>query len=204
MDKKLILLTFVILHHVNTSTSEDIYETLLKVRDKSVSKVCASDLLQIQRGIENSELWALKVLDSSGKSSTGFINGNNFWLGAESVCDLLNSPIEVPLPSSVTRRMSSLEVSVRSKVPVDYRIIFASHSSHVQFHSEIFNFVGLHIGLCLPKSCDEKDVQTLVESVLSARFENESLLYGAVEFKTSKKLELRENFFSDPWTLALM
>lgn len=204
MDRKTVVSILLVISFVNISLSEDIYEILLKIRDNSVSKDCSKDLLQIQRGIENSELWALKVLDASGKSSSGFINGNNFWLGSETVCKLLDHPVEVPLPWSVNRRMGSLEASVGSKVPVDYRIIFASHSSHVQFHSEIFNFVGLHIGLCLPKSCSEKDVQTLVESVLSTRFKNESLLYGEVEFKTSKKLELRENFFTDPWTLALM
>lgn len=200
--QKILLIFFV--HLVTSSRSLEIYEKLLKIRDKNVSENCATDLFKIQRGIDTSELWALKILDSSGKSSTGFIDGNNFWLGSETVCSLLNDPIKVPLPSSKTRRMSNLATSVKSEVPVDYRIIFASHSSHVQFHSEIFNLVGLHIGLCLPKSCDEKDIQTLAESLFSSELKNESLLYGKLKYETSKKLQLRENFFKDPWTVSLM
>jgi hypothetical protein len=161
---------------MQVSYSREFFIKFMSTRNESVSKNCALDLEEIQRGIENQELWALKIQDASGQSSSGFIDGNNFWLGSSQVCHRLNNPIEIPLPKSMTRRMSSLETSVKSKVPVDYRIIFASHTSNIQFHSEIFDFVGFHIALCLPQNCNKKDIEILGKSAVSESLQNS--IYG--------------------------
>lgn len=189
---------------LSVSNSREFFTEFMSIRNESLSSNCVTDLVEIRRGIENRELWALKIQDASGRESSGFIDGNNFWLGSSQMCQRLNNPIEVPLPKSLTRRMSSLETAVKSKVPVDYRIIFASHTSNIQFHSEIFDFVGFHIAICLPQNCDETDVAILARSSISQNFNGVNSMYGTVEFVSSKNLKLRNDFFTNPWTISLM
>lgn len=166
------------------------------------NKKCAGDLQKIKNGIKNREIWAMKILDASGKPAAGFTSGNNFWLGRESECKMLNDPVNFPMAFSPTRKMHPDFVLSKTKVPVEYRMLYANHSSNIQFDSEMFRFVGLSIGLCFPKSCRESDFKNMAEIVFRDDFWHDHPYLGNLTFVKTKTLKLRKNFGNDPMVLA--
>ena len=159
-----------------------------------LSKECQKSLSDIKEGIKKNEIWALKVLDASGKSRSGFFEGNNFLLGSESGCEMLNNPKKFLLTPSKTRLTKHENLYIATKVPVEYRMFYASHTSEVQFDSDTLDFDGLHVGLCFPKSCQQKEAEQMAEAVFqSGEFAN-TVIYGNVKFMKTKTLKLRENF----------
>lgn len=165
---------------------------------------CAGDLREIKSGIERREIWALKILDASGKPAAGFTNGNNFWLGREHECNLINNPTDIPMTFSPTRRMHPDFVLSKSIVPVEYRMLYANHSSNIQFDTEMFRFFGLHIGLCFAKSCSDGDFKTMAEIIFQEKFWRDNPYIGNVTFVNTKTLKLRENFGSEPLVVAMV
>lgn len=165
-------------------------------------KTCENDLRTLREGIQNDEVWALKVRDASGKSTSGFMWGNNFWLGAERACFLLNDPPKITLVKSSKRKMFENMTQIASKIPVEYRMFYATQTSPVQFDADLFNKSILHIGLCFPKSCQEKEVDAMAREVIENKLSN-NLLFGELRYLATKTLEVRKNFLSEPF-VALM
>jgi hypothetical protein len=162
-----------------------------------VSLECSSHLNLLKSAIEKHEIWALKIRDSSGKSSSDFIWGNNFWLGSSYACEMMNNPKLVHLTPTPTRRHHQNITAVSSKFPVEYRMIYASHESPIQFDTECFDFVGLQIGICYPTSCGSEDTKQILDRVFSSGEFQRTEIYGKVKLMKTKSLKLRENFFSD-------
>lgn len=55
----------------------------------------------------------------------------------------------------------------------------------------------LHVGVCLPKSCTDLDVNRLVDTMLNSRiFGEKYYLDENFSIVESKTLDLRENFFA--------
>lgn len=173
--------------------------------DFNLTKNCASSLSAIKNGINRNEIWAIKVQDASGASRPGFVWGNNFWLGCRRACNMLNEPLKVPLTFSTTRRMKHHITDIATKVPVEYRMFYATHTSPIQFDSDLdFDFVGLHVGLCFPKACLEPEIQKMAEVIFQSEIFKNSEIYGNVTFVESKTLKLRENFFESAPVQFLM
>lgn len=169
-----------------------------------LTQKCAKSLNEIKNGIAKKELWTLKLRDASGRPSSGFVWGNNFWLGSEANCNQLMHPREIPLSSSKTRRMQRNNTAVISKVPVKYRMFYAAHTSPIQFDTEMENFDGLHIGLCFPKFCEEREVNKMAKFIFeSKKFQNKAI-YGTISFNKTKTLDLRENYFHEPISYVAM
>lgn len=189
----------------------DCIEVLLSFLNFSPEKLlvqltdnCAKSLHKIKVGIESEEVWAEMIRDVSGRSSAGFLWGNNFWLGQKKACNLLNDPPKIPITFSETRRMHQNVTEVRSKVSVNYRMFYANHSSPIQFDTDILKFRGLQIGVCFPSDCEEKEVSEMAEVVFQSEEFQSSSVYKKVSFVSTKVLRLREDFFKDSWTVSLM
>lgn len=205
---KRVLSALIVIYSVIDVRSHDVLLDFLNFQDNHPNVVldrkCARDLREIKNGIESREIWALKILDASGKPAAGFTNGNNFWLGREHECSLINNPTAIPMTFSLTRRMHPDLVLSKSNVPVGYRMLYANHSSRIQFDSEMFRFFGLHIGLCFANSCRDGDVQTMAELIFQEEFWRDNPFLGEVTFVNTKTLQLRENFGSEPLVVAMV
>ena len=129
--------------------------------------------------------------------------GNNFWLGGERACHLLNNPPKINLIKSENRKMIENMTDVASEVPVEYRMFYASHNSKVQFDADLFNKSVLHIGLCFPKSCNQSEAQLMAEIIFEKKFNNE-LVYGKVNYLETKTLNIRKKFINEPFVLLLL
>lgn len=129
--------------------------------------------------------------------------GNNFWLGGERACYLLNNPPAIHMIRSAKRKMHENVTSIASKVPVEYRMFYASHQSTIQFDADLFNKSVLHIGLCLPQSCNQSESQTMAEHIFESHsFEHQ--MYGKVDFLSTKTLTIRSSFLSETFVTLLM
>ena len=116
-----------------------------------------------------------------------FLAGNGNWLGREHGCNEINN----------------LHNINKMKVDVEYRMIYANHTSDIQFNI-IFKPKILQIGLCFPKSCKTGEVKEMSEKIFQSGFWNSSRMLGSVSFISTKTLNLRKDFYTDPLNVALM
>lgn len=173
--------------------------------DVKISEDCSKDLKWLRNGIENNQIWALLVQDVSGKMSSGFLWGNNFWLGLRDSCGLLNKPPKIHVRETPqNQRMMKNVTDIASEIEVEYRIFYVNHSSIIQFDTGIYDFYGLHIGLCFPKNCNQNDVDLMSKKVFRDSQIGKSSLIGKLEYVRSKLLKLRDNFIGDPKVILLM
>jgi hypothetical protein len=129
--------------------------------------------------------------------------GNNFWLGQERSCYLLNDPPEINLVKSENRKMFENMTNIVSEIPVEYRMFYASHSSTAQFDADLFSKSILHVGLCFPKACGQTEAHTMAELIFEEKFRDDFLLKN-LKFLGTKTLEIRKNFFNEPFVIMLM
>lgn len=144
------------------------------------------------------------MLDVSGRKSNDFTLGNNFWLGSRRACDQLNDPPIIHLRPSKTRKMYQNVTSIRSEIPVVYRMFRMAHTSPVQFDIDIFNQSVVHVGLCFPKFCNVDDVEEIARNILVPLTFNDYHLYGNVSFKSSRVLGIRDDFLSEKFVRITM
>lgn len=168
-----------------------------------LTESCKSDLKTLREGIESDEVWAMKVRDASGKSTSGFMWGNNFWLGGERACFNLNKPPKINLIKSANRKMFENMTQVASVIPVEYRVFYATHTSTVQFDADLFNKSILHVGLCFPKACSHEEADAMARTIFDEKFRND-LLFGNLRYFETKTLDIRRNFFHEPFVVALL
>lgn len=205
-SSKALLLTIFIILLFNVQCHELLFD-FLNFEDQNsqiqLTKSCENDLRTLREGIQNDEVWAMKVRDASGRSPSGFVWGNNFWLGAERACFLLNKPPKINLIKSANRKMFENSTQIAALIPVEYRMFYATQTSTVQFDADLFNKTILHVGLCFPKSCNQKEVDEMARIVFKNTFRN-SLLLGDVKYYATKTLDIRKNFLHEPFVVLLL
>lgn len=145
----------------------------------------------------------ISVQDASGKDTSGFMWGNNFWLGGERACHLLNDPPTISLIKSATRNMQENVTEIASEFPVEYRMFYIRHTSSLQFDPDLFNKSVLHVGLCFPKACDHLQANYMATKIFEDRFQDD-LRLGAVKYLGTKILVIRENIISEPFVVLLL
>lgn len=170
----------------------------------SINKACARECEILSEALKAKETWSLKVEDASGRKPVEFYWGNNYYLGSEVACQQLDEPIQILLTPNDNRVMNLSSLSVKSNIPVEYRMIYLSQRSRLQFDAGILNKSIMHIGLCLPKSCSDGDLEILSNQLIIRLFSGQDEIYGEVKFMSSKRLVLRPNFDGDIVVLSLM
>ncbi|GAB0087638.1 hypothetical protein DMENIID0001_019700 [Sergentomyia squamirostris] len=132
--------------------------------DKGTNTVCQQDIREILSGITKKELWALKILDASGRPKPAFIFGSNNWLGSEIECKGVNEPLKIA--TSDDPKEYSNVIDALSPMEVNYRVFIGPIEGEDQISLPILNRPLLHIGLCVPKSCSNPFLMDTVQKYL--------------------------------------
>ncbi|XP_031618020.1 nose resistant to fluoxetine protein 6-like [Contarinia nasturtii] len=173
----------------------DVLQTHLQ-HDLKITKLCNQQLRSIQNGLDIKEIWAIKLLDASGHVAPGFVWGNNFWLGSKKACQFINKRAPVVLSHELHKNHFKNLTYIESPFPVEYKLIWARHSSRWQVDISTFEKTMLHVGICLPQSCSDEDVNRLVDTMLNSRiFGEKYYLDENFSIVESKTIKLRDNFF---------
>ncbi|KAH8401428.1 hypothetical protein KR009_005366 [Drosophila setifemur] len=173
---------------------------LTKVANESnVSPSCHAHLQQVQRGILSKQPWAMKVLDASGTKPSGFVFGQNYWLGSREACRGVQKPVGVTLSRNYERVMHYSILTQSSPFAMDYRVIYLRHSSPWQVEIKVMSEQVLHIGLCLPSACGSEEVKQLTRDyVAGGTFAEDDIFDMRPEVLYMKDLKLSEGFFQRP------
>lgn len=141
--------------------------------------------------------------DASGSAKSGFVWGNNFWLGSMRACDLLNNPPKIYLGPSKNRNGWANITEIGSKITLDYRMFYVKHASNIQFDPATYDKSILHIGLCLPKSCHNHDSFQMAQKIFHSSNFDASLQLGNTLLLSTKTLHIRDNYWSENFVVIL-
>ncbi|KAK4881188.1 hypothetical protein RN001_004507 [Aquatica leii] len=133
------------------------------------NSTCLQELFQLYEGVNNRHLWALKALDASGQPESGFLWGNNLWIGSHFQCsDISNKrPLEI----------NHLKVKQPEETAYDYppyemafAMAYMKHNSTQQQHAQMPLESTIQLGLCIPKSCSTNELHELLNNYLNTHF----------------------------------
>ncbi|KAI9582470.1 hypothetical protein GQX74_009857 [Glossina fuscipes] len=188
------LLEFVNEFHLERSS---IVFGLIKVANASnVSSRCHFHLKNIERGVLRKDSWAIKVLDASGTKPPGFVFGQNFWLGSREGCDAVRRPLGITLSANFPRIMHNSLISEIAPFEVDYRVIYLKHNSPWQVELKVMSEQIVHIGLCLPSSCANSEIEKLMSIyVQQGPFVENDIYDIKPEVVYMKDLKINKSFY---------
>ncbi|XP_072158864.1 O-acyltransferase like protein-like [Bemisia tabaci] len=99
-----------------------------------LSPSCEADTELYLTALKNGMPWAAKMSDASGKYSSSFFWGNQYWMGSKTLCSQIQAPF--PLGFSVVR-------------------------GHLTLNTIDSQTRAILVGICLPHSCLKEDIEVL-------------------------------------------
>ncbi|KAL6264246.1 hypothetical protein P5V15_004334 [Pogonomyrmex californicus] len=161
------------------------------------STICRKELQKFRNAVDQRILWGLKVLDSSGVFNSGFLYGNNYWLGSRSQClDTMNT---APLEISKRKKLllnNTLYHDPQKEFPsfeVNYFVAYFRHNSTFQYHVNMFEEDVITLGLCLPASCTINDLNFIMKKLFHDRIFLISDLYS-MDFQLIQIKDLKDDY----------
>lgn len=106
------------------------------------------------------------MVDASGNIGPGFVWGANFFLGSKTACNAINQKRSLGISSDAEPLNSIL--SQTSPVPVAYQVFIANFTSNHQIDVQFNVRPLIHVGLCLPKSCNVNVFYDSLKDVLES------------------------------------
>ncbi|XP_067204228.1 nose resistant to fluoxetine protein 6-like [Linepithema humile] len=169
----------------------------IALRADLLNSTCGKELHDFRDAVDQRILWSLKMLDSSGEPKSGFLYGNNYWLGSRSQCyDTMNRyPWEL---SKQYLLNNSLYRDPQKEYPpfkINYFVAHFKHNSTLQYHVNLPNEDLIVLGLCLPASCSTNDLSFILERI----FQDRLLLIGnlySMDFRLIEVKDLKNDQFS--------
>ncbi|XP_071564857.1 nose resistant to fluoxetine protein 6-like isoform X2 [Temnothorax nylanderi] len=136
------------------------------------STTCGKELKDFRDAVNQRILWSLKVLDSSGGiCNSGFLYGNNYWLGSRTQC--LDTTNTAPHLQTSQRRIlnNTLYRDLKEFPPyqLNYFVAYLRHNSTIQYHVNMFDENVITLGLCLPASCTINNLSFILEQIFRDR-----------------------------------
>ncbi|XP_034948284.1 nose resistant to fluoxetine protein 6-like [Chelonus insularis] len=159
------------------------------------SSGCRNEINFLQQGLKDEKLWSLKILDSSGEPSAGFIYGNNYWLGYQRQCIDLNNHNSLEIAPH-WQQNNSIYRNPDDEFPpfeVNYFVARFQHNSTIQYHFRMNHEDILFLGLCLPASCTKQELGTIMEKMIHERQFTVNKIYPS-GFKLLNVLDLKDNY----------
>ncbi|KAL7734231.1 hypothetical protein ACLKA6_011899 [Drosophila palustris] len=184
------------LHEPHLTRTSVIFGLTKVANESNVNARCESQLRQVQRGILSKQPWAMKVLDASGTKPSGFVYGQNYWLGSREACKGVQSPVGITLSKNFDRVMHYGLITQQAPFDMDYRVVYLRHNSPWQVEIKLMSEQIIHIGLCLPRACSSEEVKQLAgEYVSRGMFAENDIFDIRPEVVYMKDLQLRDVFF---------
>ncbi|KAH8234259.1 hypothetical protein KR038_004891 [Drosophila bunnanda] len=186
-------------HEPHLIRSSVIFGLTKASNESKVSSSCHAQLQQVQRGILTKQPWAMKVLDASGIKPSGFVFGQNYWLGSREACRGVQRPVGITLSRNYERVMHYGILTQQAPFDMDYRVIYLRHQSPWQVEIKVMSEQVLHIGLCLPSVCGSEEVKQLARDyVAEGTFAEDDIFDMQPEVLYMKDLKLSDRFFQRP------
>ncbi|XP_063973243.1 nose resistant to fluoxetine protein 6-like [Diachasmimorpha longicaudata] len=158
------------------------------------SSKCRAELEMFREAVDARKLWSLRMLDSSGVPRSGFIYGNNYWIGSKSQCyDTLN-----PEPLSLHPKWLANNTLYRNPkeelapYQLNYFAAHFQHNSTLQYHHRIGNENIMTLGLCLPATCGTDELGLILQKLFDERTLPLGELYG-MDFKLLHVKDLKND-----------
>uniref|UniRef100_A0A0A1WML0 Nose resistant to fluoxetine protein 6 n=1 Tax=Zeugodacus cucurbitae TaxID=28588 RepID=A0A0A1WML0_ZEUCU len=166
------------------------------VNGSNVNSACSRQMRHIQMGILHKEPWAMKVLDASATKPSGFVFGQNFWLGSREACGAVKNPVAITLSKNYQRIMHFALITERAPFDVDYRVVYLRHHSPWQVEIKMMSEEIIHVGLCLPSVCASHEIEELTRAYLERGLFIENDIYDIQpQLVYVKDLKLNKSFF---------
>ncbi|XP_048482019.1 nose resistant to fluoxetine protein 6 isoform X1 [Plutella xylostella] len=133
---------------------------------REVAGRCLEHLQLYVDGLVEKRLWAMKMDDASGRYSSMFYWGNNYWTGSSELCLAINDAHEPDMQQANKSSGSQIFAAWRDDVslsgaraPFEAAFYSARLALTLAPKAQITNFRRtVHVGLCLPRSCTPADV----------------------------------------------
>ncbi|XP_046817971.1 nose resistant to fluoxetine protein 6-like isoform X1 [Vespa crabro] len=131
----------------------DLYDPLKWTRvPGELQDECRKDMDSFLKSLKDGKLWAAKMSDASGRYSSQFHFGNDFWLGSSTLCKEINVTNEKNLtggsknapPYSVSFHVARMYLTLPKELELSTRQVF--------------------LGLCLPSSCDRPSLMSMLRA----------------------------------------
>ena len=159
-------------HVWSKSVASDLRRNYLAlIKSTNVSVTCNQSLLATLNGIQDMNLWAIRLINSWGQfPSSGVLIGTSTDFGSYDQCldiepnTIIDRPqyclidVRPPLPQAVHHNFYG-HVDV---LPVDYKnngSIFEAYSKFASF----YYWFSLRTGVCVPSKCSEQDITALTK-----------------------------------------
>ncbi|XP_034190365.2 nose resistant to fluoxetine protein 6-like [Osmia lignaria lignaria] len=155
---------------------------------------CRREMQIFRDAVDNGVLWSLRMLDASGQPTSGYISGNNYWVGNRQECEFLSQKRQFPL-SEKTIRNNSIYRNPAEEFPPFELNFFVAHLNQngtVQYHISVPMETIIVLGLCLPASCSEYEVGTMLKKVFDDRLLLVGQLYST-DFELMKISNLKDD-----------
>ncbi|KAH8365985.1 hypothetical protein KR093_007917, partial [Drosophila rubida] len=183
-------------HEPHLTRTSVIFGLTKVVNGSNVNARCESQLRQVQRGILSKQPWAMKVLDASGTKPSGFVYGQNYWLGSREACKGVQRPVGITLSKNFERVMHYGLITQQAPFDMDYRVVYLRHNSPWQVEIKLMSEQIIHIGLCLPSACSSAEVKQLAgEYVSRGMFAENDIFDIRPEVVYMKDLQLQAAFY---------
>ncbi|XP_005177544.1 O-acyltransferase like protein [Musca domestica] len=176
-------------------------------RNPDASELCRLHTRQFMEGLNNFDLWALKLHDSTGKLNSGILNGNINQLGDFDQCLRVQHQMadggatgaaNVEMKGQYCLAYAQPELPHKSK---RLQTFFNMVRSHGPFRSEfddpghrVPRFFLINWGICVPSSCSHKDVEYTVREYLNNVTES-----TGVSFKVRVEPQMCQVKDNKPW-----
>ncbi|EDW46291.1 GM13301 [Drosophila sechellia] len=158
-------------------------------RENTTLSKCEEQLLELRRAWQDHQSWALKAVDASGGGYANFMMGQRAWLGNRFTCRAVNKPMLQDMTIKNHRLLREV-----SPIQFHYLVAYIESNSPWQLEVTLKKNPLLHIGLCLPASCDVLEVEQLIRRSMA---KEESFHCWDMDAKLAyaKKPELKTHFF---------
>lgn len=126
-----------------------------------IDSACFRQIRSVVEGIENKELWAVQMLDSSAKFPPGILFGNILSFGNYEECTEIQH-FDESLKTDIKGQYCNTAVTLgRSSVDFD---IF---DDNLLAAAKEFDFteIGMTFGLCVPSGCTTRDLQNISDAL---------------------------------------